>query len=165
MVRKIIALAALCAAFFPATGARAGLYGDELTKCLVRSAKSNDQILLVQWMFSSMSLHPAVRPLVSITPAQRDSFTRRTGDLFVRLMTADCRSEAIDALKYEGNGALAPSFMVLGQIAARGLMTEAHVAEGMKAMGVYFSHSAKLTEVLKAAGVAPQQAPAGAPGK
>ncbi len=145
--------------------AQAGAYTDDLSKCLVKSTNPADQLALVQWMFSAMSLNPAVRPLVSITDAQRARFDKQAASLFVRLVSDNCRVEAVDALKYEGPSALGMSFSVLGQVATRGLMSDPHVRAGMTQLGTYFDHNDKLEAVFAAAGLTPQGAPAGAPPK
>ena len=112
--------------------ARAGVYGDDLGKCLVRSATPADQTAFVAWAFSAMSAHPAVRQYSNFTDAQRTELNKRVGQLYERLLTVDCRKETIAALKYEGANSMEQSFSVLGQVAFRGLMTDPAV---MKVMG------------------------------
>jgi hypothetical protein len=107
----------------------------------------------MQWIFSAMSLHPAVSPLASITAEQRVAFDKKGAALFIRLMSADCRQQTIDALKYEGTAALQTSFQLLGQVAMRGLMSDAHVAEGLKKLGTYTEHDENWISVLREAGI------------
>lgn len=134
-------------------GAYAGVYTDDLSKCLVKNSTNDDKVTLVQWMFSAISLHPAVRPFSSFTPAQRDHLNEQTADLFSRLLTVDCRKQAIDALKYEGSAALGSSFQVLGQVAARSLMTDPDVAKAMGGVGSYFEKDQNLKALLKDAAI------------
>lgn len=133
--------------------AQAGVYSDDLGKCLVKSTDDNDRVLLVQWVFSIFSLNPAVGSLAAVTTAQRDSLNKKAETIFSRLLTGNCRKETIDALKYEGDTAIAASFQVLGQVASRDLMTDPHVAVGMKQFGHYFSGDQKLKALLKDAGI------------
>ena len=86
----------------------------------MKSFNGADRLVLVQWIFSALSLHPAVRPLASITTEQRDALNERVAALFSRLLVDDCRKEAIDALKYEGSAAFDASFQVLGQVGEPG---------------------------------------------
>lgn len=151
--RRLTAGLIVAAAAMSASAAQAGAYADDLGKCLVRSADANDQILLVQWMFSALSLHPAVQPLTTITPAQRDVFDRRAADLMERLLVKDCHSETVNALKYEGALAMTMAFQVLGDVAGRGLMRDSRVTEAFEALGSYLD-PAKMIEIGKAAGVA-----------
>jgi hypothetical protein len=119
--------------------AQAAVHTDDLSKCLVKSSNDADRLVLVQWIFSGLSLHPAVQPLVSITTEQRNAFNEKVAALLSRLLVEDCRKEAIDALKYEGSAALDASFQVLGQVASRDLMTEPHVAKGLSGLAAYLA--------------------------
>jgi len=134
--------------------AKAGVYTDDLSKCLVKSTSTNDRVLLVRWMFAMLALHPAVQPLSSVTAAQRDDASKTAAGLFARLLTADCRKEAVNALKYEGVAAIGASFQVLGQVASRDLMTDPNVSKGMHQLGTDLDGDQKLKDLLKDAGVA-----------
>ena len=138
MVRTLAMVALILLAGLPSPVAQAGVYTDDLSKCLVKSSNGADRSVLVQWIFSALSLHPAVQPLASITTEQRDAFNERVAALFSRLLVDDCRKEAIDALKYEGSAAFDASFQVLGQVASRDLMTEPHVATGLSGQIAYY---------------------------
>jgi hypothetical protein len=133
--------------------AQAGVYTDDLSKCLVKSSNDADRLVLVQWIFSGLSLHPAVQPLVSITTEQREAFNDKVAALLSRLLVDDCRKEAIDALKYEGSAALDASFQVLAQIASRDLMAEPHVVKGLNGLVTYLANDEKLISLLDAAGI------------
>jgi len=152
---------ALALAAFAATPASAGIYADDLAKCLVKSSSAQDQADLVTWIFAVMSLNPAVRPYANFTDAQRADFDRKGGALFTRLMTADCRTESIAALKYEGAAAFETSFQVLGQVATRGLMSDPNVIKGMEGLGAAMDKG-KLQALFKEAGL-PVDKPAAAP--
>jgi len=108
-----------------------GPYTDELSKCLVKSTSENEKTLLVRWMFAVISLHPAVKPIVTITVAQRKQLTQQMATVVEHVLTVSCRTEAEQAVKYEGNGALETSFSVLGQAAARELFANPQVTAGV----------------------------------
>ena len=144
-----LTLLALCS-----VGAKAGVYTDDLSKCLVKSTSTNDRVQLVRWMFAMLSLHPAVKSFVSVPDQQRDAATKAAAGLFTRLLTADCRKEAVNALKYEGAAAIGASFQVLGQVASRDLMTDPNVSKGMQQLGADIDSDQKLKDLLKDAGVA-----------
>jgi hypothetical protein len=165
MFRRLVSLAAFLVVALPVPFAVAGVYSDDLAKCLVSSTKPDDQLLFIQWMFSAISLHPAVQPLSSITSEQREELNRKAAEFFGRLVSEDCRSQAIDAIKYEGPTALGPAFNVLGQVAMRGLMSNPLVAKGMSELGTYIQQNNKVMEMFKAAGVNPKRDPAEAPTK
>lgn len=109
----------------------AGPYGDDLSKCLVKSTTDKDKSDLVRWIFAATSLHPDVNSLVTVSDAQRTEMTRTVGALFERLLTKSCRAEYRDAMKYEGEQTLIVSFGVLGQVAMKGLMEHPAVNNGI----------------------------------
>jgi hypothetical protein len=151
-------LSLLLLTFNPAK-ATAGVYTDDLTKCLVKSTSDQDQILLIKWIFAMFALHPAVQPLAAVTADQRDTLDKDGASLMSRLLTENCRQQAIDALKYEGISAVRDSFQVLGQVATRGLMTDPHVTDGMAKLGKYFSEDEKMKKFIKDVGVAGKHDP------
>ena len=151
---KFARIAAFLFLVFSASVAHAGPYTDDLGKCLVKSTTSDDQVVFMQWMFSALSLHPAVNSLTTLTDEQRAAFNKKVAGLFVRLMSADCRQQTIDALKYEGTAAMQASFQLFGAAAMRGLMGNSHVAKGLEGMAVYFQQDQNWMSVLREAGIA-----------
>lgn len=127
--------------------AQAGPYTDDLSKCLVASTTTADKNALVKWMFATAALHPAVKSIASITPAERDAFTRSTAHLFERLLTESCRAPAQQAMKYEGAMALQTGFQMLGQVAARELFADPSVAGGLAEFGSHLNGQ-KLQQLL-----------------
>ncbi len=152
-MRRFAAIAALVSALFGPSLANAGPYTDDLSKCIVKFAAPDDQLMFIKWLFSAMALHPGVQDLAAVTDQQRDEFNRRAAGLFTRLMTADCRQQTIDAIKYEGSTAIETSFRLLGEVAMRGLMSNPRVAEGTNKLGTYFAEDQNLVSVLREAGV------------
>jgi hypothetical protein len=122
-------LAIACA--LAASPARAGPYADELGKCLVQSTTRADREALVRWMFAALASHPAVKSVALVSRAQMDEANRVTGELFMRLLTTQCKDAAVRAIQYEGAGALDAGFQVLGQVAGRELMSSPDVAASM----------------------------------
>jgi hypothetical protein len=132
IVHRIARIALLAGFALHGSPALAGVFTDDLSKCLVRSSGTPDQVLLVQWIFSAVSLNPAVAPLSSVTDEQRDGLSRSAAGLFQRLLLVDCRRETIDALKFEGERALETSFEVLGKVATVGLLSDPQVASQLE---------------------------------
>jgi hypothetical protein len=147
---------ALLAAVAP-TMAHASSFGDALSKCLVDHSSQADQTLLVQWVFSAISAGPAVKALSSITPAQREDFNRRTSMYFNRVLTVDCRPQAIEAIKYDGVSTIEASFGTLGSVAMRGLMSDPLVQKELQQLGK-FADSTALGALIGDAGT-PKAAP------
>jgi hypothetical protein len=153
-VQKITGAAALALALMLAAGrAGAGVYADDLSKCLVKSTSPEDQTDFVAWAFSAMSAHPAVKVYSSITDAQRVELNKRVAALYERLMAVDCRPQTVAAIKYEGTAAIGQGFSVLGQVAFRGLMEDPAVAGTISSMNKYMDMT-KFEALAKEAGVA-----------
>ncbi len=121
------------------SGANAGVYSDDLSRCLVESSTPSDKMVLVKWMFTAMSLHPAVKSIASVSKKQLDISNKETGDLLVKLLTISCKEQAIKAIKYEGAAALHSSFNVFGQVAAKELFSNPDVAAGMAGLNKYMN--------------------------
>lgn len=124
---------ALCviSAVMAAPTASAGVFSDELARCLVRSTSKSDKQQLMVWMFATYSLNPAISRYVSISRTERVHINKRTARLFERLIGEDCSSEASKALRYEGFRAFRKAFRVLGRIAGRQMASTPAVSEGM----------------------------------
>jgi len=139
-MKKIIcaATAALGLSLALAGHANAGIYTDDMSKCLVKATTPADRTDLMTWVFSAMTSHPAISSMSNVTPAQRDAHDKRAAELFTRLLTVDCRSQTVDAIKYEGAGAIQQSFSVLGQVAMAGLMGDPTVTANIANLAKHF---------------------------
>ena len=132
-----ILLAACLEASISGRALASGPYTDEMSKCLVSGTTDADRTLLVQWIFATAMLHPAVKSMASVPDGERAEINRKTADLVQRLLTVTCQSQAQQALKFEGNAAFEQSFNVLGQVAGRELFADPHVAAGMAGLAKY----------------------------
>jgi hypothetical protein len=152
MRRLLMSFAAAAAVCAPGL-AHAGVYTDEMSKCLVRSATPQDQSDLVIWVFAAMSAHPSVKAYANISEPQRVAITKKASGLMERLLITSCRKETIDALKYEGSSAIEQSFGVLGEVAMRGLMSDPQVTQNFASLAEYVD-AAKFEALAKEAGIA-----------
>jgi hypothetical protein len=116
------------------SGAAAGVYSDEMTKCLVSSTTDEDKIGLVRWMFAAASRHPAVKDVISVAEGEMEKATEQAAAIFERLLTESCAKQLHEAVKYEGQPAVAASFTALGQVAGIALMGHPEVAVGLQAL-------------------------------
>ena len=152
-MRKIIIGLAVAAGLSAApAAASAGVYGDDLTKCVVSSASQADQITLMVWIFSAMSAHPAIQNYTKMTGDQRIDASRKAAQLMQRLIVQDCRAQSVAALKYEGPTALSGAFEVLGQVGMRALMNDPTVSKETAALGQFVDPTA-FESLAKEAGV------------
>ncbi len=117
--------------------AHAGVYSDDMAKCLVASTSVKDKTDLVRWIFANAALHPDVTGISSISPASRDDMNRTTAVLLERLLTEACRKQTQEAVRYEGPIAIQLSFQVLGQVAMKELMSNKAVSAGFEAFVKY----------------------------
>lgn len=145
---RIAAAAALVLSAAAMNTAYAGIYTDDLSKCLVRSTTDQQKSILVEWVFAIAALHPVVKPLSMVSETQRDSLNKSVANLFTVLLTDSCRKETQDAVKYEGSGAIQSSFSVLGQVAMTNLFSDPGVAAGMGGFTKYLDQ-AKFKSVLQ----------------
>ena len=134
-----------------------GVYGDDLSRCLVANTREADQIVMAQWIFGIMSAHPDVAAVAKVDEAARTETSKKMAQVFQTLLTESCRDETAKAVKYEGPEALKDSFKVLGEIAMKTLMTNPKVAAESQAFVKYVDED-KLKAVM-----APQDGPASAP--
>jgi hypothetical protein len=124
----------------PSPSAFAGVYTDDLSKCLVSKTTPGQKSILVNWMFSAMSLNPSVAKFVSIPDAKRKEFNVDMAKLFESLMTVTCKPEMQLAVRYEGRAAIGAGFNVLGQVAGRELFSNPEVAKSMSELGKYLDN-------------------------
>ncbi len=132
--------------------ARAGVYSNDLGKCLVAKSSDGDKAALVRWIFISISSTPAISDLVRISDQQRTENSKAVGALLGRLLTVDCRKEAVLGLKYETNSAIETSFGILGEASMSNLMTGPSVIAGLSAPMKYLDTKA-LDGLYKEAGI------------
>ena len=137
MKSVLISLVIIGVICFMNPGAQAGMYTDDLSRCLVESTTSSEKMDLVKWMFIAMSLHPAVKSIASVSPEQVEDSTKTIAELFGKLVTVTCKEQAVKALKYEGQNSMETSFQVLGGVAARELFSDPDVAAGIAGVEKY----------------------------
>lgn len=121
---KSTLFAALLAAAMPAS---AGIYTDELARCLVESTTATDRTTLVRWMFGAATAHPAVASLAKVPAAEMEKSNAAVANLMVKLLTESCVDKSKKAIKFEGPAAIQLSFQVLGQVAGNELFSNPEV--------------------------------------
>ena len=130
-------IVATCIELSCGPAAQAGVYSDDLGKCLVSSTTKNDRQDLIRWLFVAASHHPAVKPIASVSPAQQDDSDKQMGTLFMKLLTDSCKTETQKALQFEGTVTLQLAFEVLGKVAGQELFSSPEVAGNLKGLAKY----------------------------
>ena len=122
MIRKILYIFTVLTFFLNISNQPtfAGLFEDELTKCLVTSTNNRDTTKLIKWFFKVYSDHPEVSYMVDLSDREKKVIDKEMADLFTRLLSEDCLDESKKAQKYEGDIVFFNAFQILGQTAAQG---------------------------------------------
>lgn len=118
-----------------AVPANAGVFTDDLSRCVVQKTSDADRTLLVKWMFAAVTKNPALAGMASLSQADRDKLNTQAADLYDRIILTDCRAQTVAALKNEGVEALGQAGKVLGGAAARQLMGSPEVSAEMEKIG------------------------------
>ena len=113
----------------------AGVYSDDLGKCIVAKTSPADKLFVVKAVYAAMSKHPEITNMSSITRQDDAIFMREFARIFTDLMVDSCRSEAKLAFRYEGELAFQQSFELLGQVAMVELMQHPRVSNYFEALG------------------------------
>ena len=142
-----ITIPAAILALFVAVTANAGVYADDMSRCLVNSSSAADRGAFVKWLFSALALNPDVESMAVISSNQRDEINKNAAALLQKLITVTCRTEVQKAVKYEGPQTIQQAFQVFGQVAGRELMTSPRVAEGMVGLEKYIDEK-KMKDVM-----------------
>lgn len=135
--KSILTLIFLALASFISVSAQAGIYGDDMAKCLVRSTTAQDRSVLVKWIFAAAASNPEVKSMVSVSEGQRNRLNKSIAKLFERLLTDSCRKETRAAYKYEGKATISSSFNLLGQVAGRELFSDPSVTKSVSGLAQY----------------------------
>jgi hypothetical protein len=131
-MKRIVTGALALAGLFAATPSMAGIYADDVTRCVVKATSDQDRLDLVRWIYAAMSLHPDLKTMANVTAEQRAQFNQTMSVLVTRLLSKDCHKETVEAIKYEGTSFLEATFGSLGEIAMRGLMANQEVSKGFQ---------------------------------
>lgn len=128
--------------------AKAGVYSDDLSKCLVSSTSDADKTLLMKWIFSAIALNKEVSGYVNMPADVREKINTDAAGLYMRLLTDSCKSQTHDAFKYEGQAAIESAFQLLGQVASQGIFGDPAVQAGMAGLTNHFDEE-KLNQVIE----------------
>lgn len=146
MMRVLVLGSALITLGMPAY---AGMYADDLSRCLVEKTTAADKNALVRWVIATTTLHPAVQSIAHVSVEERTRANRETARLFDRLLTESCIGQTRQAAKYEGAAALQTGFQTLGQVAMAELFSDPGVAKGLGELSKLID-AKKLQQALEA---------------
>ena len=136
-VRNLAGATLLTAGLLAAGPSGAGPYSDDLAKCMVKSSTPADRAEFVRFLFSAMAQHPDVASMAKISPQQMEATLKGTGELIQRLLLQSCRSEAQQAIHFEGMQSIFFGFQFYGQAMAAELLGNPIVAAKLKDLNNY----------------------------
>lgn len=114
---------------------------DDLSQCYLNATSGRDRVDFARWIFGVMSAHPQVTKLSNVSAQQRIELNQRAGQIVTRLLTVDCKAEAIAVTKADPN-ALGQSFESLGRVAMQELMGNPSVAAAINEYTQYIDSAA-----------------------
>lgn len=118
-----------------------GVYSTELRRCVVFATSERDRLDFVRWIFTAMSAHPAVSDMSLVTAEMQTEANKKTAALMERLLLSDCRTETVNALKYEGDSAIEFAFGGVGETAMGDLMANPLVAAQLTQLSTFIDES------------------------
>ncbi|MHA6718280.1 hypothetical protein ACX40Y_02395 [Sphingomonas sp. RS6] len=122
-IRPFALIAVTAAALSAALPAQAQT-NPALSACLKAHTSKADRTTLVRWIFAGIAGSESVKDLSQVTEAQRTETMRGAGRVINRLLTTDCRAEALGALKAGGPNGMQSAFGQLGESAMVDLMSD-----------------------------------------
>lgn len=126
--------------FLVSNSANAGLFSDDLSRCLVQSTTDTDKVSLVKWIFTMASQHKEVRSLSNATKVDIDALNKQTATLFTRLIVDDCNTQTRAAMINEGPLSIQVAFQTLGQVASMQLFNDPEVNTAMEGIRKYIDN-------------------------
>lgn len=103
----------------PAQAAPADPFG----QCMASHTSDADRVALIRWVFAGVARSSAVQDLARVSDAQRADAMRGAAKVVERLVTRDCRSEAVAAMRRDPSN-LQRSFGAIGQRAMLDMMKD-----------------------------------------
>lgn len=139
-----------------ATPAGAGVFTDDLSRCLVNKSTETDQNAFMAWMFSAVSSDPTLQKFTTLDRKARDQIAANAAASFQRLLLVECRKEAVAALKADGEESITQSFGQLGRSASRQLFQSPQAQTELETLGKNFDE-AKMNALAREAGIAEKE--------
>jgi len=143
---RILASLFLGFAILAPAAAMASPASDALGNCMRDNTNGKERKDLARWIWVSMSTHPDIRSMASISEPVRIETNKQMGELVTRLLTVNCAAQT-RAVGKEGPQGLMASFKSLGEVAMMELTSNPSVSESITAY-VQFVDRKKVEEVL-----------------
>jgi hypothetical protein len=119
-----------------------------LGRCLADNTTGKDRKDLARWIFLGIASHPEIRSLSNATAADLEASSRKTGELFTRLIAEACAKEISAAVQADGPLSLQQAFGVLGQVAIQELVNHPDV-QAASSMFARFIDEKRINAVIE----------------
>tara|TARA_B100001059_G_C17259390_1_gene298165 strand:- start:5 stop:451 length:447 start_codon:yes stop_codon:yes gene_type:complete len=122
----------------------AGPFTDNLTRCILVSTDEDDYTKLVNWIFRVVAEHPDIKSDVGDVYSKNQKIMAdvNLAEVFTKLLTKRCKTESIQAFKYEQDIALFESFKILGEISMQKMMADPAVSKSVEEFTKYMDEKA-----------------------
>ena len=122
----------------------AGPFTDNLTRCILVSTGKDDYTKLVNWIFRVVAEHHDIKSDVGDVYSKNQKIMAdvNLAEVFTKLLTRECRTESIQAFKYEQDIALFESFKMLGEISMQKMMEDPAVSKSVEEFTKYMDEKA-----------------------
>lgn len=125
----------------------AGEQANALNRCMAASATSQDKTNLARWFIVSVSSHPAMTDIISVSPEKKEELNRAVGLLNSRILGEACAKELKEVVAVEGIASAKASFAVFGELAMQEVMVNPNVVAGLAGTAKYID-IAKINAVI-----------------
>ena len=125
-MKKIII--AIIMGMFMSPSLKAGEHATALSQCLINNTTQADKNIMTQWVFSSLSNHPPVSSMSTITSEAKSNADQRMAKLVEKFMYDKCLNQVKTAVQNEGPGAIEMSIRSYVEIAGREVLNHPSVA-------------------------------------
>lgn len=150
-MNRVMMIAALLAGTVPALALAQAQTADTAARtlgaCLVEKSTGGDRIAMMRWMATAILAAPQLTDLASVTAAAREKADRGAAEVWTRLLTVDCFSQAQAVTKDNPAIGFRVAGESLGRVAMQELMTSPQTQQSMNGFAQYVDKEAmkKLT--------------------
>ncbi|UYY76515.1 hypothetical protein [Sphingomonas sp. R1] len=152
-IRPLLAAAVAFGSFLATPCAAQAQGRDPFGECLRTHSSRADRDVLIRWVYAAVSQSAAVRDMVRLDENRRVQASQQAGQLITRLVTRDCREQAMDRIKRDP-GAIQNSFTALGRAALMDLAQDPAVV-GTLAGVLQYTDMGSITMMLMEGGLRP----------
>ena len=115
----------------------AGQYSNKFANCLIKNTTERDKIVLIRWITSAISQHPALQNEFNIENSKIKNHEIAVADYMQYILGTVCLKESKDVLNFEGIDSFGRAFELLGELAMQSLMKNKDVKHALENWVIY----------------------------